>query len=181
MKKSSKIIVILLVVILSFVLGVVADKMGLIKTNIEVFKNYKYFQYLENLDESSSETYTEYTYPKLVMENEIYSLSYVLKITNSNELMLNNEKVADNVLNMFVVSTGNSGFNTLFFIDKEGNLFSANIEEYLYNSNEELNIESLDYKNIIYVTSGIYSEDGMAGTYLPIFVDIDGNVYMSEE
>jgi len=140
----------------------------------------RYSEYLEQLASEYTSKYTDYTYPKMVVYSEMIGFSYVVRITKDNVLFLNNEKVADNVLTMFVAINGNGGYKGLYYINKEGKLFVAAIEEHIYNKGSDLDITSLNYKNIVNVSSAIKSPDGMAGTYSPIFIDIDGNTFIGE-
>jgi hypothetical protein len=196
--KSNNVVLIVIIAIVLFAAGVLVGKYVLTTTEINKEENTnikentnttddsttievdKYAEYLENLEASMNKSYTAYTHPKIRVSNEMLSLTYIIKITNDNELMLDSKKVADDVVSMFVVPNGNGGFNSLYFINKEGKLSVAKHEEYLYNKETTLSIESLDYENIVNVTSGIQSTDGMAGTYTPIFTDIDGNVFIGE-
>ena len=197
--KSKNIVLILIVAIVLFAAGFLVGKYILVtneleenKDNTNITENINttdntnqtetdiYAEYLENLDKSMNTEYTEYTHPHVSIYNDMYSFQYYLGITKDKELMLNDEKIADDVLTMFIVEKGNGGFKSLYYVDKDGKLFVAPIEEYIYNKETKLDITSLNYKNIVNVTSGINSTDGMASSYSPVFIDIDGNAFMEE-
>lgn len=197
--RSKNIVAILIIAIVLFAAGVLVGKYILTtkeveenKENTNITENTNttdnttateediYAEYLENLEESMSKEYTEYTHPQISIYNDMYSFQYYLSITKDKELLLNDEEIANDVLTMFVVETGNGGFKSLYYIDKDGKLFVAPVEEYIYNKGTKLDITSLNYKNIVNVTSGISSPDGRASSYSPIFIDIDGNAFMEE-
>ena len=99
-------------------------------------------------------------------------LSYDLAITNDKVLMLNDEKIAENVLEFFVIERGQSGAKTLYYIDVNGDLYSVAHEAYL-SGYTNLNSKKLSYKNIVSVLPGI-----APGHRAPIFIDISGNLYV---
>ena len=101
-------------------------------------------------------------------------LSYSITLSNDKVLMLNNEKIASNVLEYYAVDRGQDGSKTLYYIDVNGDVYSVAHEAYLLGYTD-ISSKKLSYKNIVSVLSGVTS-----GLRTPIFIDIDGNIYIGE-
>lgn len=84
--------------------------------------------------------------------------------------------IASEVLNYYVISYGNGGFNGLYFIYEDGSVgFSAIESDYL--NNIELSVSKIEgLKNIVTIVSGSYSDE-LSGYRGPVYIDIDGNMY----
>ena len=105
-------------------------------------------------------------------------LSYNISISKNRELKINSNKIADNVLEFFVVPDGNGGAQSLYYIDIKGDLYSVDHELFGDNgiylaTKEELKPKKLSYKNIVSVLPGAYGN-----ARGPIFVDMEGNMYI---
>ena len=99
-------------------------------------------------------------------------LDYSISISNDKVLKLDNNKIADNVLEYFVVNNGNGGAQSLYYIDTKGNIYSVDHENSL-SEKSEIKSNKLSYKNIVSVLPGVYGNSRG-----PIFVDIEGNMYV---
>ena len=146
----------------------------------------RYKAYLSNLSKSIEKTYINET------PNEDYSVStintsriekselgvsYILSIDNklelkisSQEVGLNDYKIADNVVSYYVIHTGNGGFSTLYYITTTGKVYSANVENAIYNKT------SIETKEIDNVKNIVEIKEGSSTSGFPLFIDIDGNI-----
>ena len=131
------------------------------------------------VDEGGYETSDQYNSSRHGnTSNGIYTISVtsnlelVYSFLPTSSVSTEEKKLADNVVSYYDVYTGNGAMSTLYFITTDGVVHKANLEQNLYNG-EELVITDLEYKNIIEVKAGSHW-----GGAMPIFVDIDGNVYM---
>lgn len=88
-----------------------------------------------------------------------------------------NYLIANNVLYFNIISTGQGGGNTLFFINQDGTVGSASIEYNVSGDDSKIEVKKdLGYKNIISVVSGRFG-DNYTGVSDAIFIDINGNIY----
>lgn len=155
--------------------------------NSEKNINNSYELFAENLKSQLSKIYNESN------DGEISSWSdkYSIKIDKNRSLYItyhdsklnkkfNNYKIADNILNYYVVQTGQGGGKTLYFINENGTVGSADIEYgVIYSTDDVKQIpikKDIGYKNIVAVIEAGFgvSVSGIAG---PIFIDINGNVF----
>lgn len=111
---------------------------------------------------------------------------YRLKINKNLELIADNAsgeyssalsgeyKIADNVVSFFRIHTGNGLFHTIYYINKDGNLFSVNFEEGLESRDMTgIKTEALKLDNVVNVVTGTYPDDDAERA---LFVTIDGKV-----
>jgi len=194
--KSNNAVLIVIIAIVLFAAGILVGKYILTttesnkeeNTNIKENTNItddstttevdKYAEYLESLSNSITKTYTEHTYAMDNYFNEMFSLKYTIAMNQNKGLFLNGYKIASNVLKYYVIPFGNGGYKSLYYITTEGKLFKSEHEEYLNEDKNDINTQELDYKNIVEIIPGIYSTDGLAKTYSPIFIDVDGNMFI---
>lgn len=83
--------------------------------------------------------------------------------------------VASGVLNYSVLNYGNGGFRGLYIIFEDGTTGFAGIE-HSYVNGEEITVRKDDFKNIVSIVQGSYSDD-MSGASGAVYIDIDGNLY----
>ena len=83
----------------------------------------------------------------------------------------NNTLIDENVIDVFLVTTGNAGYNYAYYLKDDGTLKYFCIDCL---TNEKLKIETSDKKNIIRVENYTYNSNTSAA-YGVIFVDIQGN------
>ncbi len=75
-----------------------------------------------------------------------------------------------------IVNSGQDVINTLYFINQDGTVGSANIETGIMDNNEIVIKKDIGFKNIVSIVSGVYT-DGMSGADRPMFIDINGNIF----
>lgn len=83
--------------------------------------------------------------------------------------------VASGVLDYSVLNYGNGGFRGLYIIFEDGTTGFAGIE-HSYVNGEEITVKKNDFKNIVSIVQGSYS-DGMSSALGAVYIDIDGNLY----
>ena len=150
---------------------------------IETVKNKtadeRYKEYLDNLVKSIKKTYVN-SNKEDDYSTELSNITYVEKkdmdpysisITKDLILTVGGEELSDKAVSYFNVHTGNGDYNTLYFITTEGKVYSANYESSRVELKEPEVKEITGLKNIIEV------KDGSSTAGVPIFVDIDGNLY----
>ena len=146
----------------------------------------RYKDYLDNLSKSIQKTYVNETPTEdystsivntSVIEKTELGSTYLIEIDNklelkvsSQEANLNDYKIADNVVSYYIIHTGNGGFSTLYYINSSGKVYSANVENAIYNKTNIETKEITDVKNIIEI------KEGSSTSGFPLFVDIDGNI-----
>ena len=159
-----------------------------IKTEETIDADLAYKNYIENLKKNRNNT----TYN----DSEVYPTydgeGYKFTIENNGDLILNlweydnifaefdlekiekytDYKIASNVLDAFIITTTQSGMNTLYFIKEDGNLYELMIDELILENKSD--IKKSEHKNIVKVVEGLFT-DGNSGTPGPIFIDIEGN------
>ena len=118
-------------------------------------------------------------------------IQYRVSLNSKNELRIsyysgstsqyNDYKLADDVLGFNIVSTGQGGLKTLYFINYDGSV-SAIETEYTFlndqNLNNKLEIRNNvgNLKNIVSIISG--STNDVSGANIPLFIDIYGNIHI---
>ena len=147
-------------------------------TSAENSTTQKLSTYKDYLNKLSSEISNKYADNEQFMSSQrvggYEKLSYSITLSNDKVLMLNNEKIASNVLEYYAVDRGQDGSKTLYYIDVNGDVYSVAHEAYLLGYTD-ISSKKLSYKNIVSVLSGVTS-----GLRTPIFIDIDGNIYIGE-
>ena len=139
-----------------------------------------YKSYLDNLKKDITTKYNDNNYN--VINGKYYNDTlYTFSITKDLDLVFtsydskfNQYKVSDNVLNMFIVETGNGGFKTLYFIKSDGSLNSLAIDSIADTGKIDVKKENKEY--IVNVTTGGFDLNE-SGAYGPIFIDVKGNVF----
>lgn len=197
-KKSSKGLIILIIILIICVLGlggyIVYDKM-LDNSNInnekinqtEKKQNNNYELYASNLKQNISEKYDSNNLNYQYVLSEIIKDGYEVYLTKENELYIkyyNKElfekygqyKISNKVLNFYIVSTGQAGGNTLYFINMDGTVGSADIEYNIENNSQIIIKKDLGYKNIVSIINGMFGDEN-SGVKGPIFIDINGNLF----
>lgn len=143
----------------------------------EIFSN--------NLKNSISNKYdsnnTNYKYIK----SDCVKNGYLIELSPTGELFVNyssdsmpkNYKISDNVLSFYVINTGQDVCNTLYYINEDGTVSSAQTE-YIITNDENIDIKNNigNFKNIVSIVEGIFG-DGYTCSHGPIFIDINGNIY----
>ena len=85
--------------------------------------------------------------------------------------------IAENVLYFNVISTGHDLVNTLYFINEDGTVGSAEIERGILAGSAKIDvINDLGYRDIVAVIGGSFG-DGLTSMTGAIFVDINGKFY----
>ncbi len=147
----------------------------------------RYKEYLSNLSKSIKKQYVDDSTEKNAysastknttrVEKEELSGAYTVEINNNLELIINsssfnldNYKISDNVLSYYIIHTGNGGFSSLYYITKDGKVYSANTEIAMYNGST-IQSKEVDVKNIVEI------KEGASTAGFPLFVDIDGNIF----
>lgn len=148
----------------------------------------RYKEYVNNLAKSIEENYSESGDGKALKINEDYYTSgitnetYRIYVTGKKELYLNyinsedpSKKLADNVVKYYNVYVGNGGYRMIYYITTEGKLYSIDVESI---GTELKEPKELDKKNIVEVREGLSTDENGIGARTPIFIDIDGNLYI---
>jgi len=191
MRRKLSIIVIILTIFVSFILGIGVCKSFLLDeinnnnpdipsdTNVEKDEPTTYEEYLANFENMLYESGIKYEYPKDAASMGVISnLQYVLSLNKDKDLKLNDVVIASNVLTMYVLPIGNLGYQKLYFIDADGNLFKVNHEEYLNIEDTKLKVEELDYHDIILGASISYDFNNQGKSWYAVFTDINSNIYI---
>lgn len=147
----------------------------------------RYKEYINNLAKSIEEKYSETVDYKNLTINEDYYTSanteedYKAYINGKKELYVSyissedpSTKIADNVVKYYNVVVGNGGYKLLYYITTEGKLYSINVESIGTGLKEP---KEVDKKNIVEVRSGVATDENGIGARIPLFVDIDGNLF----
>lgn len=105
------------------------------------------------------------------------SVVYTLKKDAYGSLVYNdstrNEVIARNILSYYVIKDGNGGMNSVFFLNQDGTVGRARIED----ASGEIKIDDdLGLKYIVSVIQGRFGNEYVGG-YGPIFIDLDGHLY----
>ena len=200
-KKNSKGLIVLVIILIICVLGLTgyilydknnkSDNISLgneNKTTAEQKKeNNNYKSFSSNLKSEISKKYDSNNLNYQTISNEVVKDGYEVFLTKENTLYVkyNNVellskygkyKIADNVLNFYIISTGQGGGNTLYFINEDGTVGSADTEYSIENENQIKIKNDIGYKNIVSIVNGTFG-DGYSGVNGPIFIDIDGNIF----
>lgn len=85
------------------------------------------------------------------------------------------DSLAQKVIAFNIVETGNGGLHTLYFINEDGTVGSADIEAVGMNKNIKIKSKIGDLKNIVAIISGAGDLE-TSGAAIPFFVDIDGKI-----
>ena len=112
--------------------------------------------------------------------------SFEVYLTEEQDLIINysnkelddifgNYKIADHVLSFNIISTGQGGGHTLYFINEDGTVGSADIEYWVTERKQIQVKKDLGFKNIVNITGGTFGE--YSGARAPIFIDINGNIF----
>lgn len=119
---------------------------------------------------------------KLSGTNKIYDTSYSFLINEklelfitSNSFKLDNYKISDNVLNMFLVEEGNGGYHYLYFIKNDGSLNKTCIS-CLTSSDNTPKIENVNAKYIVNVIQSSSGNEDESVNPISLYIDIDGNI-----
>ena len=148
--------------------------------NTILTKNEVYTKYLTNLKNNIVKNYKVFTNNQITSKSKILDTNYTFIINKNLELLFTmgnkytNYKISNDVLNIFLINTGNGGYSTLYFIKSVGSLHSMCIE--CINDNNKITINKEKYTNIVNVIQGDFS-DGYSGAPDAIFIDIEGNMY----
>lgn len=179
--KKNVLIIFLLVCVL--VLGGYIIYNNSVSTKIDVDDQYS--NYLKKLNIDLKKTFDEKDSEISVhRDSMIWDKGYTFTINKNFDLLMTIEedklkdkytgyKLDSNVLSMYILSTGNGGFNTLYYITNDGIVKSLCIE-CIENSKPKIKEEK--FKNIVNITQGNF-DASTTGGYGPIFIDIKGNNY----
>ena len=127
--------------------------------------DYKKYYSQQSYCGSTADSGIEYC---ISLDNKILNL----KLSNNEESTI---KLSDNVLNYFIVSTGQYGYKNLYYITTTGKLYEVDHEMQIDEAVDNLNKKELNLKNIVNVigvNAGLLSSSGDVA-----FIDIDGNLF----
>ena len=144
------------------------------KTADEMYK-----EYIANLKENISKNLTKNTSMQYRGEDLGTNVDYYIELTHDYELYLHGAadtefEISKDVVQAFLVESGNGGTGVIYFVKTDGNLY-VSYPSQIFNQ-EEASVKKTDYKNIVNVVSGNFS-DAESGYHDPIFIDIEGNVF----
>lgn len=157
--------------------------------NSEKNINNSYELFAENLKAQISKIYNESNDGEISSWNDKYTIKmdknrslYITYHDSKLNKQFNNYKIADNILSYYVVQTGQGGGKTLYFINENGTVGSADIEYgVLYSTDDVKQIpvkKDLGYKNIVSVIEAGFGVS-VSGISEAIFIDINGNMFSS--
>lgn len=200
-KECIFLIVILIIVIMGLIGYIVYDKNSynqnfsndtIMKTDNEISDknidtettNNLYNKYLNNLKTNITKNYDNFNNNYEYVENLETGLEYSLKIEKNGDLNLsfynedlkqkyNNYKLSGDVLTMFLIQVGQSGFYNVYFLKNDGTIFSQCIDCLAL---EDVALKKENYKNIVNIIQGGFDME-YSGVDGPIFIDIEGNIY----
>ena len=169
MKKNVKLLAIFALVVLLLA--------GCDKEDKEKESSKDYSAFLDNLKDSKMESY-QLSYHEVGWND----VEYVARLSSDGNLTVtlrnrDNTKmdIAEDVVLFRLISTGNGGFNSLYYVTEEGKVYKADVDLVLAN-NEKLAVKELtDVKNVVNII-----QSGDSNAHYPLFVDIDGNVLKSK-
>ena len=127
--------------------------------------DYKKYYSQQSYCGSTADSGIEYC---ISLDNKILNL----KLSNNEESTV---KLSDNVLNYFIVSIGQYGYKSLYYITTAGKIYEVNHEMQIDEGVDNLNKKELNLKNIVNVigvNAGLLSSSGDVA-----FIDIDGNLF----
>lgn len=135
--------------------------------NDEVINEASSYQvYLQNLKKLRQDTDL-----KGYIETYNPDKSYLVELKQNGGLYVNDSLVASNVVMFYKVFVANSGYQQLFYVTEDGDVY-ASAHGYSLDNNEKIVNKKLDYKNIVSIIQGYTSTAGY-----PILIDINGNAY----
>lgn len=157
--------------------------------NSEKNINNSYELFAENLKAQISKIYNENNDGKIFSWNDKYSIEmdknrslYITYQDANLNKKFGKYKLVDNILGYYVVQTGQGGGNTLYFINENGTVGSADIEYgVIYSTADVKQIpvkKDLGYKNIVAIVEAGFGVS-TSGTSEAIFIDINGNMFSS--
>lgn len=197
-KKKNTGLIFLIVILFLFVLGLggyivyseVSEKNIENKTtsNTVDVKNTEnnYQLFLQNLKKQISK-YDSYNKNQQSVLSDIIKNGYEVYINENgslfvkyNDEILNSKfgeyKISDNVLSFYVISDGQSGGNSVYFINENGTVGKAETEYNVESSSQITVKKDIGYKNIISIVNGTFGDE-YSGAHGPIFIDINGNIF----
>lgn len=135
--------------------------------NNEVINESSSYQvYLQNLKKLRQDTDL-----KGYIETYNPEKSYLVELKQNGKLYVSDSLVATEVVMFYTVFVANSGYQQLFYVTEDGDVY-ASAHGYSLDNNEKIVNKKLDYKNIVSIIQGYTSTAGY-----PILIDIDGNAY----
>lgn len=148
-----------------------------------------YFTY-DILKEKEPVIENKFNMYKLITNSYTLDDSYSIFINSNKNLFIkyNNEqlndkygeyKIADNVIDFYIIPVGNGGGNGLYFIYGDKTVGYADIEYSVLNDKDIEITKKLEYKNIISVIPWLYT-DGISGAWGPAFIDDNGTIHKQD-
>lgn len=141
-----------------------------------------YSNYLENLKKSRETIYDDNNYQTLSVNSTSSEETYMLTLNKNGELKLvvnanesseSDYTVDSNVLMMRVITTGQNGYQSLYYLKEDGTIYSVCLDCIASDGMEKT---KLDYNYIVEINDFFFS-DGLSGSYGPIYIDIEGNIH----
>ncbi len=135
-----------------------------------------------NEDYDDSECGAEYYAKKFFVEDGLLYSEIDKNNSHTNDIKDMNYKIADDIVNVFIISEGQCGYTRVYASTKDGDLYSFNN---IYSDSNEygLRFEKKLIKKKAYATNviSIALTDGVGGSVQGYYVDINSNVYAINE
>lgn len=140
----------------------------------------RYESYLKNLTKTIEGLDKEQS---TSFKSDIDSAVFFISLDSKKELSIGfdtikvnkaSEKVAEDVIDYFIVDVGNGGYHCIYYLNSKGELYKVSLESALENDGT-FKSEKTNYKNVIEVRSMLEVDENGIGGHGPMFIDIDGN------
>jgi len=188
--KKNIVIVLLTICVLGLGGFLVYDKV-LKEEKVETFNNKKteekfnvdlaYEKYINNLVKFRNNETGPYGTFYVEGIGDSFSEEYFFEINKNGDLItgkaglssFDSNKIDSNVVNMFLIESGQGGDQSLYYLKEDGTLYFFYVPDLLIDN--ELKIKKTDKMNVVSVYCAGYSDE-YTGSYGPVFVDIEGNI-----
>lgn len=146
-----------------------------------------YEMYVNRMKSERQSKFNDYTLYRSTIESKIIDGSYTVELNKDGQLSIDYHDgvgakvIASNVLNYYLINVGQESGKVLYFVYEDGTVGKASNIEYNHTTIDDIVVEQnvKDLSNIVTIVEGSFSDNGMSGSRGPIFIDIDGNMYLN--
>lgn len=154
-------------------------------SDLKLMSEKKYSDFAEKMISERQSKFGDGILNRSTIESKIINSTYTVELSKDGELSviysdeLGSKALASNVLNYFLINVGQESGKVLYFINEDGTVGKVSNIEYHRISLDDVTVEKVEnLSNIVMVTEGSFS-DGMSGHRGPIFIDIDGSIFLN--
>ena len=154
-------------------------------SDLKLMSEKKYSDFAEKMISERQSKFGDGILNRSTIESKIINSTYTVELSKDGELSviysdeLGSKVLASNVLNYFLINVGQESGKVLYFINEDGTVGKVSNIEYHRISLDDVTVEKVEnLSNIVMVTEGSFS-DGMSGHRGPIFIDIDGSIFLN--